>query len=274
MSDREVYGTSDLDSPVTRADFERALRHVNLGYLEMRDAMLELGARIIALTDELTRRIDRVEPLPAAEGTAAPAPTTTVEQGAQANVPGTLATMRAAAEADAQGGRVNIDLEVDDKYTMETSSPPCDELLPICKARCCRMSFSISTQDLDEGVIRFDYGQPYLIRQRQSDGYCVHNDPTSHGCTVHAQRPRVCRKFDCRTDERIWADYEKRIPATTVDAMFDNRVIETREVELAEMLGRVRARLAATKREKEAISGTHADLAPSVGPPAKPRRLV
>lgn len=272
LVDRPVYGTSDPTSPVTRAELERALRGVNLGYLEMRDAMLELGARLIALTDELTRRIDGVEPLPAPEGTPAPAATATVELGAHANVPTALASMRAAAEL--QGGRVSLDIEPVDKYEMETLSPPCDELMPICKARCCRMSFSLSTQDLEEGVIRFDYGQPYLIRQRESDGYCVHNDPSSHGCTVHAQRPRVCRKFDCRDDDRIWADYDKRIPATSVDTMFDAAKIETREVQLADMMGRVRAREAAFKREKAALAGTHADLAPSVGPPAKPRRLV
>jgi hypothetical protein len=270
MSDREVFGTSDPDSPVTRAEFERALRNVNLGYLEMRDSMLELGARLIALTDELTRRLDGVEPLPAEPGTAAPPPTTTIEMGAHENVPSALVNMRA---ADAgQKNRVSLDLDPIDKYAIVSPEIPCEELMPICQARCCRMSFGISTQDLDEGVIQFDYGQPYLIRQRTSDGYCVHNDPTSHGCTVHAQRPRVCRKYDCRKDDRVWADYDKRIPASAVANMFDAPKPEPREVELAEMLGRVQAHQAAILREKQALAETFQDREPTVGPPPKPRK--
>ena len=85
------------------------------------------------------------------------------------------------------------------------------ELLPICQARCCKLSFPLSTQDLDEGVIRWDYGEPYLIRQRASDGYCVHNGAGS--CTVHAQRPMICRTYTCKDDKRIWADFDARILA-------------------------------------------------------------
>lgn len=264
-----VYGTADMDAPVTRAELERALRNVNLGYIELRNSVLEIGARVIALTDELTRRIDGVEPLPAEPNTAAPPPTTTVELGANEGFQSALANIRA---ADAgQTSRVQLDLDPADKYTLTSPEIPCDELMPICQARCCRMSFAISTQDLDEGVIRFDYGQPYLIRQRKSDGYCVHNDPTTHGCTVHAHRPRVCRKYDCREDERVWADYEKRIPASTIETMFDGPKPEPREVDLSEMLRRVQAREDAIVREKLALAATHQDLAPTVGPPPKPR---
>ncbi len=272
MSDREVFGTSDPDSPVTRAELERALRNINLGYLELRDAMLEIGARLIALTDELTRRIDGVEPLPAEPGTAAPAATTTIELGAHANVPNALSNMRAADVG--QRNRVSMDLDPIDKYAIESPQVPCEELMPICQARCCRMSFGISTQDLDEGVIQFDYGQPYMIRQRQSDGYCVHNDPTTHGCTVHGQRPRVCRKYDCRDDDRVWADFEKRIPASTVAAMFQRPEPEPREIPLTEMLGRVQAHQAAVAREKTAIAEGFHDEVAAVGPPPKPRKPV
>ncbi len=267
--ERPVYGTADPASPITRAELERALRNVNLGYVELRDGMLEIGARLIALTDELTRRLDRVEPLPAPPNTPAPAPTTTIEMGAHGNVPTALVNMRA---ADAgQPNRVTLDLEPIDKYTIESPAVPCEELLPICKARCCRLSFAISTQDLDEGVIQFDYGQPYMIRQRKSDGYCVHNDPHGHGCTVHGHRPRVCRRYDCRTDDRIWADYEKRIPATPVNAMFERPEPEPREVELSEMLGRVQQRQEAIAREKASLAKSFQEIAPTVGPPPKPR---
>jgi len=269
MSDREVFGTSDRDAPVTRAELERALRNINIGYLDLRDAMLEIGARLISLTDELTRRIDGVEPLPAPPNTPAPPSTTTIEMGAHAGVPTALVNMRA--QDAGQQNRVSLDLDPMDKYAIESPEIPCDELMPICQARCCRMSFGISTQDLDEGVIQFDYGQPYLIRQRESDGYCVHNDPQTHGCTVHAQRPRVCRKYDCRNDDRVWADYDKRIPASEVGEMFNGPPPEVREVPLAEMLGRVQQRQDALKREKQSLSQSFQESMPTVGPPPKPR---
>jgi len=88
----------------------------------------------------------------------------------------------------------------------------CASLIPICKARCCRLRFPLSFQDLDEGVVRWEYGQPYIIRFAV-DGYCSHSDPTTRACTIHAQRPVPCRVFDCRQDRRIWLDFEQRVPA-------------------------------------------------------------
>jgi len=89
----------------------------------------------------------------------------------------------------------------------------CDARLPLCRARCCTLTFPFSFQDLDERVLRWDYGRPYQIGRR-SDGYCIHNEAGSCRCTVYAQRPAVCRTYDCRNDKRIWLDFEKRLPAT------------------------------------------------------------
>jgi hypothetical protein len=100
---------------------------------------------------------------------------------------------------------------VPDKYAVE--SPPqidCAARLPLCGARCCKLTFALSVQDLDERVVRWNYAQPYRIAQRE-DGYCVHNE--AGGCSIYAQRPAVCRAYDCRQDRRIWIDFEKRIPA-------------------------------------------------------------
>ena len=66
--------------------------------------------------------------------------------------------------------------------------------------------------------MRWDYGRPYW-NLRRPDGYCVHND-ADHGCGVYKERPAPCRAFDCRGDERIWLDFEKRIPAP-IDAAAD-----------------------------------------------------
>jgi Fe-S-cluster containining protein len=262
MADGDVYGTADPDEPVSRADFERALRHLNLSDVDLRDAVLQIAGRLVALTDELTRRLDGVEPEPAAPGTPAAVPTGTIEAAVNEGVDAAILNVRAGDAA--QPTRVSLDL-VGDKYTTEPSSPPCDELLHLCEARCCTLTFALSTQDLDEGVIRWDYGQPYLIRQRQSDGYCVHNHPASHTCTVHAQRPRVCRSYDCRNDVRIWKSYEDRIPAEPFAGVYK---ADGGDFDLVE---RARERQRAYVMEKTSISETFADAVAQPGPPAKPQ---
>ena len=88
----------------------------------------------------------------------------------------------------------------------------CASLIPLCHGRCCSFKFFLSKQDLDEGAARWDYGNPYWIKQAP-DGFCVHSDPQTRGCAIHARRPHVCRQYDCRSDQRVWIDFEKRIPA-------------------------------------------------------------
>jgi hypothetical protein len=261
MSDHEpaVYGTADRDAPVSRRELERAVRALNLSDLDLREAILHLGARVVALTDELTRRLDGVEPLPAAPNTPAPPPVATVEAAVAEHLDATLATIQA---GDARAPtRVSLDLGAS-KYEAATPDIPCAELIALCGARCCKMTFALSTEDLDEGVIRWDYGQPYLIRQRASDGFCVHNHPAGHGCTVHPHRPRVCRVYDCRKDSRVWIDYAQRIPAPEELGAYRDRGAGS----AFDLLARVRARQAAIERETAAIAQTFADAGPRAGP--------
>jgi Fe-S-cluster containining protein len=100
-----------------------------------------------------------------------------------------------------------------DKYAEgEAVEIDCASRIHLCQARCCTFNFFLTGQDLDEGVAKWDYGNPYWIRRR-ADGYCAHCDPDTRACGIHAARPHVCRKFDCRQDKRIWLDFERRIPA-------------------------------------------------------------
>ena len=95
------------------------------------------------------------------------------------------------------------------------ASPPdldCAALLPICGARCCKLTFALGPQDLEEGRVAWSYRRPYRIAAG-ADHRCVHQDRATGGCTVYEHRPAVCRSFDCRNDPRIWADFERRIPA-------------------------------------------------------------
>jgi len=86
----------------------------------------------------------------------------------------------------------------------------CASRIALCKATCCKMVFPLSRQDVDEAVVHWDLGRPFVIAKR-ANGYCQHLDENGHRCAVHAQRPLPCRVYDCRQDKRIWLDFEKRI---------------------------------------------------------------
>lgn len=104
-----------------------------------------------------------------------------------------------------------------DKYTFKRSVDiDCENRVHLCKATCCRLPFALSKQDLTEGVVHWNLGEPYLIDQG-SDGYCSHLDRTRYNCTVHEYRPVPCRAFDCRRDKRIWLDFEEKIPNPLVE---------------------------------------------------------
>jgi Fe-S-cluster containining protein len=107
-----------------------------------------------------------------------------------------------------------------DKYAFsETVEIDCASRVHLCKAACCRMSFALSQQDVEEGVIKWDLGRPYLIAQ-DSEGYCRHLDRESNRCTVRDQRPLPCRGYDCRRDKRVWVDFEKRIINPQLEELF------------------------------------------------------
>ena len=107
-----------------------------------------------------------------------------------------------------------------DKYTFsETVEIDCASRVHLCKAACCRMSFALSQQDVEEGVIRWDLGRPYLIAQ-DADGYCRHLDRETNCCTVRDQRPLPCRGYDCRKDKRVWIDFERRIVNPNLEEIF------------------------------------------------------
>lgn len=97
------------------------------------------------------------------------------------------------------------------KYEFEGGAEiDCDSRLELCGAACCRLPFALAREDIEEGVLRWDLGRPYMIAQRH-DGCCVHMDRATHRCGVYEQRPIPCRGYDCREDGRIWLDFERRV---------------------------------------------------------------
>ena len=98
-----------------------------------------------------------------------------------------------------------------DKYTYQpVVKIDCENRVHLCRAACCKLSFALSKQDVREGILHWDLGQPYVIAQR-SDGYCSHFEERSCRCSVWEHRPVPCRAFDCRKDKRIWLDFENKI---------------------------------------------------------------
>ena len=75
-----------------------------------------------------------------------------------------------------------------DKYTFKQEADvDCQSRLDICKAVCCKLPFALSKQDVEEGIIRWEYRRPYLIAHGD-DGYCIHLDWDAYKCTVREHR--------------------------------------------------------------------------------------
>jgi hypothetical protein len=121
-----------------------------------------------------------------------------------------VVTERLAAQLTREGQGAMLQDPEYDKYAFEGEAEiDCAERLELCRAACCRLPFALSRQDIREGIIRWELGQPYLIEQG-ADGYCSHLDRAACFCTVRAQRPVPCRAYDCRRESRIWLDFDSR----------------------------------------------------------------
>lgn len=99
-----------------------------------------------------------------------------------------------------------------DKYNFPHGAQiDCAERVHLCKASCCRLPFALSKQDVREGIVHWDFGQPYLIEHNVA-GYCTHMAQDTCACTIYDQRPAPCRGYDCCHDQRIWLDFAQMIP--------------------------------------------------------------
>jgi Fe-S-cluster containining protein len=95
----------------------------------------------------------------------------------------------------------------------------CANRLHLCKAACCRLRFALSHQDVEEGIVQWEFAHPYFIAQ-DKDGYCNHLDRSCMNCTIHENRPVPCRAYDCRNDSRIWANFDERIVSDELEKLF------------------------------------------------------
>lgn len=177
-----------MSSP-TRAELELALRAAHLAIAELREDVMALAAQVVALGEVV-------------------APTSAAEQALAARTEELRGEILLSDERTVD--RVLLG-HAEDKYQVREEAgdggPPCAELLPLCKARCCSFEVALSTQDLDEGQLRWRYATPYLL-ERKDSGMCSYHDGA--GCTAYHARPATCRRYDCRGDARVWVDYERR----------------------------------------------------------------
>ncbi|HEX2054727.1 MAG TPA: YkgJ family cysteine cluster protein [Actinomycetota bacterium] len=103
-----------------------------------------------------------------------------------------------------------------ERYRIDPPNPApeavinCAERVHLCKAVCCKLNFVLTPSEVRSGKVKWDPKLPYLIAHGE-DGYCAHLDH-SKGCTIFEDRPALCRRFDCRTDGRVWIDFEGMIP--------------------------------------------------------------
>lgn len=112
---------------------------------------------------------------------------------------------------ESQDGGVAIQESPHDKYRApHQATIDCESRVPMCKAACCKMVFPLSRQDIEERVIHWQLGRPYVIAKGE-DGYCRHLERSCLRCTVHSARPLPCRVYDCRNDQRVWLDFEGRV---------------------------------------------------------------
>jgi Fe-S-cluster containining protein len=126
-----------------------------------------------------------------------------------------------------RGMGVALQKEEENKYEFTgTVELDCENRIELCHAACCRMSFALSRQDVEEGIVKWDLGRPYLIAQ-DAEGYCRHLERESCQCTVREHRPLACRAFDCRNDKRIWADFKKRIINPHLEELFTATTVES-----------------------------------------------
>jgi Fe-S-cluster containining protein len=119
--------------------------------------------------------------------------------------------------ADPQPGANPVEVESwEARYRIDPPNPApeaiinCAERVHLCKAVCCKLNFALTPGEVRSGKVQWDHKLPYLIAHKEN-GYCAHLDE-GKGCNIFEDRPALCRRFDCRTDGRVWKDFDAMVP--------------------------------------------------------------
>ena len=119
-----------------------------------------------------------------------------------------------------KGMGVALTKDEQDKYSFQDEvSIDCKNRIHLCHTACCRLSFALSIQDVEEGKVKWDLGHPYMIRH-DIDGYCHHIECSTGNCGIYENRPITCRAYDCRSDKRIWSDFDNKVISPELENLF------------------------------------------------------
>lgn len=78
----------------------------------------------------------------------------------------------------------------------------CEANLESCSAGCCTLQFALTREEVKKGHLKHNPTRPFFIAH-DPDGYCLHLNRDSLRCTVWHDRPMRCRRYDCKSTERI-----------------------------------------------------------------------
>jgi hypothetical protein len=86
----------------------------------------------------------------------------------------------------------------------------CRERRRYCGGACCFIGFSLTVDEIKEGIIGWDEDHPFKIKHNESSA-CIHWNFKTKGCEIYEDRPIVCRQYSCKDDRRIWLNYEEKV---------------------------------------------------------------
>jgi Fe-S-cluster containining protein len=113
-------------------------------------------------------------------------------------------------EDETEGRWTGVRYRVDPFHPAPPAEINCSERLHLCKAACCKLNFALTPREVRGGKVEWDPELPYLIAHK-ANGYCSHCQADLR-CNIYEDRPALCRRYDCRGDDRIWIDFEGMIP--------------------------------------------------------------
>lgn len=101
-----------------------------------------------------------------------------------------------------------------DDLAVSESDLDCTKHHSACGAACCStFNVYLTPSEAKSNRYLWDITHPYKLLG-DADNTCVYFDRENLGCTIWEHRPKACRAFDCRGDERVWSDYPDRILST------------------------------------------------------------
>lgn len=86
----------------------------------------------------------------------------------------------------------------------------CENRLPLCKAACCRIfNVLLTAEEVENNKYDWNPRVPYALHKNRLG--CVHLRSGDWSCSIYDCRPYTCLGYSCAKDQRIWADFEKRV---------------------------------------------------------------